>query len=292
MSRSGYLQTSAGEVFFEWHGAELGTPLICIHGGPGFTSYYLEPLISLSSEIPVLLYDQAGCGRSRRAGGRKIFSIHGFVAELEDLRRELKIERMHLLGHSFGGLIIGEYALRYPERVVSLTFSCVSIDIPRWIADADRLVGQLPLMQKMVLREGARTGATTSPHYLSALGMYYRKHVYGCDEVPEGVRRSEAESDSQTYHTVWGSNELVVNGLVRDYSFSPRLPQLRSPALFMCGRFDEATPEAHTYFASLVPGATVRILEHSAHHPFWTEREESLRVVSDFLKTIPEGGQA
>ena len=263
-------------------------PLVCVHGGPGFGSYYLEPLVGLSDNVPVVLYDRAGCGRSRRTGARKVFSVDGFVSELEDLRRELKIEKMNLLGHSFGGLIIGEYALRHPERTASLTFACVSIDIPRWIADGERLVGQLPLMQKMVLREGARTGATTSPHYLAALGVYYKKHVYGCDYIPECIRRSEAEADSQTYKIVWGSNELVVNGIVREYNLSPRLQDVRVPTMFMCGRFDEATPEAHSYFASLVEGSTLHIFERSAHHPFATERDESLRVLSEFLKTIPE----
>ena len=292
MSQTGYVETSAGEVFFERHGAEAGVPLVCVHGGPGFTSYYLEPLTELASTIPVILFDQAGCGRSRRGGGRKVFSIDGFISELEDLRRELKIEKMHLLGHSFGGVAIGEYALRYPDRVASLIFACVSIDIPRWIADGDRLVGQLSLMQKMVLREGARTGATSSPHYLAALSAYYKKHIYGCDDIPECIRRSEAEADAQTYQTVWGSNELVVNGLAREYNLSLRLPQLRAPTMFMCGRFDEATPEAHTYFASLVPESTLHIFEQSAHHPFATEREESLRVIRDFLGAIPEEARA
>jgi proline iminopeptidase len=251
----------------------------------------LEPLTELASGIPVILYDQAGCGRSRRGGARKVFSIDGFASELEDLRRELGIEKMHLLGHSFGGVVIGEYALRYPERVASLIFACVSIDIPRWIADGERLVGQLSLMQKMILREGARTGATSSPAYLTALAAYYKKHIYGCDEIPECIRRSEAEADSQTYHTVWGSNELVVNGIAREYNLSPRLPELRAPTMFMCGRFDEATPEAHTYFASLVPQSVVHILERSAHHPFATEREESLLIIRDFLKAIPGAAQ-
>jgi proline iminopeptidase len=286
MGKVGYIQTAAGEVFYERYGSGDELPLVCVHGGPGFTSYYLEPLSALRAERPIVLYDQAGCGRSRRGGGRKLFSIESFVEELEALRRELRIERMHLLGHSFGGLIIGEYALRYPERVGRLIFACVSIDIPRWIEDGHRLVGQMSLMQKMVLREGARTGATSSPAYLTALQAYYAKHIYGSEEIPESIRRAEVESDAQTYNTVWGANELVVNGLVREYSLSPRLPDLSAPTLFMCGRFDEATPEAHEYFASLVPGARLHVFEHSAHHPFATEPEESIRVVGDFLRGV------
>lgn len=283
MQTTGYIETRAGELYFERHGSLTTTPLVCVHGGPGFTSHYLEPLSSLADCVPVILYDQAGCGRARKGRARKVFSIEGFVYELEDLRRELGLEKMSLLGHSFGGLIIGEYALRYPERVERLVFACVSIDIPRWLEDGQRLVSQLPLMQRMLLREGARTGATNSPEYFGALSAYYKKHIYGSDTVPDEVRRSELEADAQTYQIVWGANELVVNGLVRDYSLSPRLSSLKSPCLFMCGRFDEATPEAHEYFASLVQGARTHIFEKSAHHPFATEREESLRVLRDFL---------
>jgi proline iminopeptidase len=82
---------------------------------------------------------------------------------------------------------------------------------------------------------------------------------------------------------VWGGNELVVNGIVRDYSLSPRLPELRAPTIFMCGRFDEATPEAHAYFASLVLGSRNHVFEHSAHHPFVTEEQESVQVIKNFL---------
>ena len=286
MAESGYIQTAAGEIFFERHGSGTKTPLVCVHGGPGFTSYYLEPLAALNTQRPIILYDQAGCGRSRRGGSRKLFSIEGFIDELETLRQNLGVDQMHLLGHSFGGLIIGEYALRYPERVRGLIFACVSIDIPRWIEDGQRLLGQLNLMQRMVLREGARTGATSSPAYLAALQAYYKKHIYGSDEIPTSIRQAEAEADAQTYHTVWGADELVVNGAVRDYSLSPRLPDLSAPTLFMCGRFDEATPEAHEYFSSLVPGSKLHVFERSAHHPFATEPEESLRVVGDFLSSI------
>lgn len=289
MYSSGHIQTQAGEVFFQRYGGERGTPLVCVHGGPGFTSYYLEPISALSDRMPIITYDQAGCGRSRREGARKLFSVDGFVDELEDLRRELGIEKMCLLGHSFGGLIVGEYALRYPERVERLVFACVSIDIPRWVEDGRRLVGGLSLMQRMLLREGARSGTTSSSEYLAALGAYYRKHIYGCEGVPEEVRRSEVEADAQTYQIVWGTNELVVDGLVKGYSLAPRLSSLHCPCLFMCGRYDEATPEAHEYFASLVPGALFHVFEQSAHHPFATESEESIRVLREFLPVQPIG---
>ena len=285
MTRDGYIQTLAGELFYEEQGAGDGTPLIVVHGGPGFTGYALRSLFEVSDERRVVVYDQAGCGRARRSGGRNNFTIEGFVEELEALRQSLGYDKINLFGHSFGGLIIGEYALRYPDRVERLIFACASLDIPRWIADGQRLLGGLSLMDRMILREGGRTGATSSPEYVAALGSYYAKHIYGGAEASELVQQAERESDAQTYQIVWGTNELVVNGIVKDYSMTPRLSQLVVPSLFMCGRFDEATPEAHEFFASCVSGAAIHIFEKSAHHPCITEKDEVIAVVRKFLRS-------
>jgi proline iminopeptidase len=280
----GYITSSAGELFFDARGERLGNaPLVAIHGGPGFSSYYLEPLFRLSSHFEVTLYDQAGCGRARRAGPRKLFTIESFVDELEALRVAVGAERIVPLGHSFGGLIAVEYALRFPARVERLILASVSIDIPRWRRDADRLLSGLPLMARMVLREGERSGQLDSPVYLSALAQYYRKHVYGFDEKPDVLRLSEEHADSLTYNTMWGPNELVITGVCRDYDISSRLPEIRCPTLLTCGRFDEATPEAHAHFENLLPAARLEVFENSAHHPHLSETEKYLSVVQVFV---------
>ena len=280
---SGFVSSQAGELFYEVQGVAGATPFVTVHGGPGFTSYYLEPLFELGDLLPVVRYDQAGCGRARRGGGRRSFSIEGFVEELEALRKALGVSEMHLFGHSFGGAVVGEYALAYPQYVKSVIFACASLDIPRWIHDADRLLSQMPLMQRMILREGLRTGASSAPEFQQALASYYRKHVYGCTEKPECLVRAEIESDPQTYNSVWGAHELAVTGTARGYSIVPRLKDLGCPTLFMCGRFDEATPEAHEFFASSVAGSHCHIFERSAHHPQLTERAECIEVIRSFL---------
>lgn len=284
-AQTGFIHSAAGELFYELRGESALEALVCAHGGPGFTSHYLEALFDLSDERPVICYDQAGCGRSRQRGAeRKDFTVDGFVEELEALRAHHQLDRMYLFGHSFGGVIVGEYALRYPQRVAGIIFACVSIDIPRWIEDGQRLIAGMPLLQRMVLREGLRQRACDSPQFQAALAAYYTKHVYGFEVKPQCVELAEAQADARTYRVVWGENELCVNGLVKDYNLAPRLPSLQSPTLFMCGRHDEATPEAHQSFAALVPGSTCHIFERSAHHPQITEREEFLQLVRSFLR--------
>jgi len=273
----------AGELFFERRGPQDAIPLVCVHGGPGFTSFYLEPLYHLATELCIVCYDQAGCGRAKRSGARRGFSLGSFVDELEQLRVALGVDAMHLLGHSFGAAVIGEYALRYPARVQSAIFASASIDIPRWVADGERLVANLPLMHRMVLREGQRTGQIYSAEYQEALSYYYGKHVFGCAALPAILERSIAEADRETYTVTWGPNELIVSGLVSGYSLVPRLSEICCPTLFVTGRHDEATPEAHEFFAAQVQGARCVIFESSAHFPHITEQEAFLRVVRDFV---------
>lgn len=280
---TGFISSKAGELFYEIKGVSGKTPLIAVHGGPGFTSYYLEPLFDVASSFQVVCYDQAGCGRARRSGGRTIFSMDGFIDELEELRIALGFERIHVLGHSYGGAIAIEYALAHPERVSSLICACASLDIPRWLEDAERLLSRLPLMSKMIIREGLRTGNYSSPQFLDALTLYYERHIYGFKDKPLSIIRAEAEADAITYQRVWGPNELVVNGLARSYSLSHRLSELACPVLYLCGRHDEATPEAHAYFASRTPSARLEVFEHSAHHPQITERDAFLALVREFI---------
>jgi proline iminopeptidase len=217
-------------------------------------------------------------------GARKSFTIESFVSELEGIIDAIGAKTVDLLGHSFGGIVIGEYALRHPERVRKAVFASVSIDIPRWLEDAERLVNKMPLLQKMVLKEGHRSGSYGAPAYLAALSEYYTHHVYGfAGPLPDVLKLAEREADPQTYQVMWGPNEIVVSGVCRDYSLTPRLSQLACPTLFTCGRFDEATPEAHEYFRSQVANGQLRVFEKSAHHPQLSELDDYAEVLAEFL---------
>ncbi len=286
--QTGYINSIAGE---SWYGVvgDLTSgqiPLVLLHGGPGFTSYSQEPLSALLDTVPVVFIDQAGCGRAKRGGGRKDFTVDGFVEELESIRMALSLEKMNLLGHSFGALIIGEYYLKYKERVKSLIMQSASIDIPRWVSDSKRLRAQLPMMTKMLLTEGDKSGNYTSPEYLKALTEYYDRHVYRFKEKPLSIIKSEQECDAESYLKIWGPNELVLNGTIAEYSITPKLSAIRVPSLFVCGRYDEATPETHQFFAECVEGAKCIVFEESAHNPQITEEELFLESVREFLLGI------
>ena len=96
-------------------------PVLTVHGGPGGTHDYLEPLEALTQDgRSVVFYDQLGAGNSDRPDDPSLWSVELFVEELATVKRELGLDRIHLLGQSWGGMSALEYALRHPAGLASL----------------------------------------------------------------------------------------------------------------------------------------------------------------------------
>jgi proline-specific peptidase len=93
-----------------------GIPLLLLHGGPGAGHDYLEPLEALATDRTVVFYDQLGCGKSDQPDDRSLWRMERFVAEVDTVRRALYLERMHLLGQSWGGWLAIEYLLTHSPR--------------------------------------------------------------------------------------------------------------------------------------------------------------------------------
>jgi proline iminopeptidase len=121
-----------------------GTPLLVLHGGPGGGHAYLEPLEALAADRTVVFYDQFGYGKSDQLNDRSLWRMERFVAEVGTVRRALGLERIHLLGHSWGGWLAIEYMLTHPLGVVSVVLASTSASIPQFVAEASRLKAALP----------------------------------------------------------------------------------------------------------------------------------------------------
>jgi pimeloyl-ACP methyl ester carboxylesterase len=121
------------------------TPLLLLHGGPGGTSDLFEPLDELaSSGRPIVRYDQLGCGRSERPSDPSLWTIETYVDELAAVRSQLGLDRVHLLGHSWGGMLALEYLFTKPAGIKSLTLASSLSSTKRWTEEAERLRSDMP----------------------------------------------------------------------------------------------------------------------------------------------------
>lgn len=85
---------------------------------------------------------------------------------------------------------------------------------------------------------------------------------------------------------MWGLSEFTVLGNLKEFDCTPQLKEIACPALYTCGRFDEAIPESTEYYSRLRPDAGFHVFENSAHMPYVEEPEEYLRVVEEFLHSV------
>ena len=278
----GFIATDKGKVWYEIVGRGNGTPLIVIHGGPGFPHDYLEPLEDLSDERQVVFYDQLGCGNSQKPEDKSYWTVEYFVRELADLIKQLKLEEFYLLGQSWGASIAACYALIQPKGLKKLILANPFLSTPLWIKHAKKLINELPAnMQKALLSEN-----TDSIQYKKAIREFYYRYIYRMDPRPVAVIRADYKMNFDMYNFMWGPQEFEVSGTLRNFDLTHKLPQIKIPTLFLCGRFDEATPEATEYFKSLIPNSQMKVFEKSAHMPHWTEREEYIKTIRDFLGHI------
>jgi proline iminopeptidase len=290
--KEGFVPSRYGRIGYRVAGdlASGAVPLLLVHGGPGCPSDYLEPFLALAGERPVVLYDQLGCGRSDKpAGHGNLWVTEYFVGELGKVRQALKLEVVHLYGHSWGSQIAVDYALTRPEGVMSYVLADPPLCIPRFLADLARYRQDLPEEVRGALDRHEAAGTTDSEEYRAATRAFYERHFCRRLPWPEPVQRAMAGSNDDVYLAMWGPSEFHMTGVLKDYDRSARLHEIDGPVLFLCGRYDEATPETTAWYQSLVPGAELAVIEDASHTPHVEQPEATLAAVRSFLHRAEAG---
>ena len=194
-------------------------PVLIVHGGPGAASYYLEPFAErMARTRPVIIYDQLGCGRSEKPDDPSLWTMDRSCRELDQVRAALGLGRCHLLGQSWGGWLSIEYLTRGAIGMQSVVLASTSASMPQFVAEAQRLIDEMPEPERTTLRELGARAAYDDPRYQDAVGQFYRRHLCRLDPWPDCAQRSVAELDgNQVYLTMNGPTEFDVIGPLRDW---------------------------------------------------------------------------
>lgn len=264
-------------------------PLICLHGGPGAPHDYLEPLEAMAvTGRRVILYDQLGCGNSDQPHNPSMWTVDLFVEEIDVVRRALGLERVHILGHSWGGMLAMEYALTQPSGLASLVVADSPASMSQWVSEANRLRAELPPEVQQTLLEHEAAGTVDSPEYQEATMVFYRRHLCRLDPFPECVNRTfeKLGQNPEVYHTMNGPSEFHIIGALKEWNIVSRLAEIRVPTLVIGGRYDEATPAITETVHRGIPGSEWVIFENSSHLPHVEESERYLQVLGEFLNRV------
>ena len=278
------LPVPGGSIWYRVSGAGNGTPVVLLHGGPGFSSYYLKPFEDLGDDRMVVRYDQLGGGKSDTTSDTTLFNIAHFVAELDSLRAHLGVEKWHVLGHSWGTILALEYYRAHPDRVASLTFGSPVFDIPAYERRANELVATLSDSSQRAVRRALATGKYDAPAYQRAINEFYGLYLFR-HPVPADLDSSFASFNQAIYVYMQGPSEFTITGTLKHYDATGFLPKIQVPTLVTVGEFDEVGPELVRRHTGLIPGARYELLAGSAHITPWDARDVNLRVVREFLRS-------
>lgn len=278
----GYLKVPGGSVWYRSVG-EGGVPLLCLHGGPGFTHYYMEALEELADRRRVIFYDQLGCGRADRPNDVSLWTVERFIEELVTVRQALRLERLHLLGSSWGGMLAMQYALDRKPQLESLVLCGSPASMPRWVRECDELLTDQPVEVLNVIRSHEDRGFTNCPEYSAAILGFYRRHVCQLDPWPQGLERSFAEAGLQVYHHMNGPSEFTVTGTLQNWDVTDRLPEIEATTLLIGGRDDECRPAHLEDMSRRIPNAQLSIIEEASHLCFAEQPQKFMPILNDFL---------
>lgn len=247
-------------------------PLLALHGGPGEAHDYLRPhLDQLASERRrVTYYDQRGGGRSPLDAGVEPAGWQEHVADVDAVRAHLGVDRLDLLGFSWGALLALLYALDHPARVARLVLVApvpphagASVDVQRNLARA----AARPEVEALRARLAA-AGDTAATRFALRIAPCFADPALALALTPVDTREDVADAVSRS---------------LGRFDVRPRLPALRGlPAQIVYGVHDPIAT-AHVRETATLLGAAVAALEHAGHAPFVEAPEAFLAAVTGFL---------
>lgn len=288
------IQTPAGKyrVWTKRVGNNPRLKVLLLHGGPGATHEYFEVFDSyLPREgVEYIYYDQLGSGNSDRPTDTALWTLDRFVGEVEQVRQALNLTAADfcLLGHSWGGILAIEYALKYPQNLKCLVISNMMASTPAYNDYATRVL--MPAMDQKQLAEVKAleaAGKTDDPRYMQILiPLHYEKHLLRlpADQWPEPVNRAFAHLNTQVYTLMQGPSELGASGRLAQWDRFADLARITTPTLVIGARYDTMDPAYMEAMAKKLPKGEYLYLPEGSHMALYDDQQRYFSGLIAFLK--------
>jgi proline-specific peptidase len=291
--REGYLPFAGYRTWYRVVGEaeEPGKfPLLCLHGGPGATWHHMEPYQELAVGRRVVCYDQLGCGNSAVSEPHDpaLWTTELYLAEVAAVREQLGLDRCHVLGHSWGGMLGMAYAITKPAGLVSLVAQSSPASVPFWLTEIAKLRADLPAEVEAVLQRHEAAGTTESDEYQSTMMVFYDRHVCRVRPWPDWLQRTfdGLEANPEVYYTMNGPSEFHVIGPLKVFDVTGDLGAIEVPALLFCGEFDEVTPATVRQAHEAMPGSQFAVMPGCSHMTQAERPDLALGLVGGWLAGV------
>ncbi len=297
----------ATEGFVDSHGVLIyywavghGTPLLIVHGGPGAShDYFLPYLLPLAQHHRLIFIDERGSGKSQKLEDPAGYTVENMVEDVEAVRQGLRLGKIALLGHSYGGVLAQAYALKYQNNLTQLilgsTFPSTKQMNEVFVRMKEKMAPELRERIDRMEREGLfghgkdyEKNRYTSDYMIAAWGEGYFPYLYQNhpDANYDPIQAGNTAWD--LYREMWGSHgEYVIDGNLETVEYVDQLHTIRVPTLIMAGDHDECDPSLSQEMHEKIAGSKLVILPKSGHMTFVDQPNLFIKSVVDFLSATP-----
>jgi proline iminopeptidase len=253
--------------------------VLLLHGGPGATH---EPFEVFDSFLPAdgieyYYYDQLGSYYSDQPDDPRLLTIDRFVEEVEQVRQALHLDEsnFYLLGHSWGGMLAMEYALKYPQHLKGLVIANMMSSIPAYNRYATDVL--MPELDPASLAELKRLDAAkdyTNPRFDALLQPHYEHHILRrpMAEWPEPVLRGFKHLNRKVYVPMQGPSELGASGILEKWDRTDDLAKIPVPTLVIGARYDTMDPKFMEMMSKRLPKGEYLYLANGSHCSYYDDQ--------------------
>ena len=264
--------------------------VLLLHGGPGFTHSYLEAMESFLPQagIEMYYYDQLGCGNSDIPEDPSLWTLPRYVEEVEEVRRGLGLDNFILYGHSWGGMLAIDYALKYQQYLRGLVISNMAAGVQAAIKRGITLKNTLLPPDKLARLNALEAKQDyDNPEYEGIMMEdLYPKMICRIQPWPEPITRAFRLANLKIYNEMQGKSEFQVTGNFKDWERWDRLHEIKVKALTLGARYDEMDPEDMKRMATLMPNANSAICPNGSHMAMWDDQAIYFQHLLAYLKTV------
>ena len=284
----GYMPFMGHHTYYRTVGERTDkAPLILLHGGPGSTHNYFEVLDRVAEEDGrmLVMYDQIGCGNSYVDGRPELWKAETWVNELIALREHLGLDTCHLLGQSWGGMLLLTYICGYEHSGVKS--GILSSTLPAswlWGIEQARMIKELPEEYQEAIKTATETGDYSNDIYQRAEEEYMLRHAAGKPDPdgPECLLRKK-RTGRESYVVGWGPNEYTPMGTLKDYDVIDKLKDIKEPCLVINGGNDLCTPYIAKVMYDNIPNSRWELFRECRHMCFVEDNDHYVDVLKEWL---------
>ncbi|HEY4151279.1 MAG TPA: proline iminopeptidase-family hydrolase, partial [Chitinophagaceae bacterium] len=245
--------------------------------------------------IEFIYYDQLGCGNSDNPKDTSMWDLPRFVEEVEQVRTALHLDssNFYLLGHSWGGILAMQYALKYQHNLKGLIISNMMSSCPDYGKYAENVLAKQ--MDPKVLdsiRTIEKKGDFSNPKYMELLmPNFYAVHLcrFPLKDWPEPVNRSLGKLNNSLYVTMQGPSEFGIAGKLANWDIKDRLHELTVPTLTIGGQFDTMDPEHMKWMSTAVQHGSYLYCPKGSHMSLYDDQDTYMTGLIKFIKAVDGG---